>query len=200
LLSSWPEQFIPEQISANVTPLQGSDHNEREGYVANLESDNFENDLQAISEDITSENNTMFASGSLSTDLDGNKVNNDQQLLETIASFVNGDQAETEEHESETREDDNNIIDDDRNFALDDSMTSGDSENITNTSCRRNYIRYSCNTKTSTLSSAWKDPLFFITAFPTLFPTGLGGHLDERPIKVSLEAYAKWALSHHSRK
>ena len=66
----------------------------------------------------------MFASGSLSTDLDGNKVNNDQQLLETIASFVNGDQAETEEHESETREDDNNIIDDDRNFALDDSMTS----------------------------------------------------------------------------
>ena len=68
------------------------------------------------------------------------------------------------------------------------------------TQVRRNYIRYSCNTKTSTLSSAWKDPLFFITAFPTLFPTGLGGHLDERPIKVSLEAYAKWALSHHSRK
>jgi len=130
--------------------------------LANLESDNFENDLQAISEDITSENNTMFTSGSLSTDLDGNKINNDQQLLETIASFVNADQAETEDHESETRDDDNNIIDDDRNFALDDSMTSGDSENITDTSCRRNYIRYSCIMRC--LCVATRRPLVFFRA------------------------------------
>jgi hypothetical protein len=39
LLSSWPAEFIPEQISANITYVDVSDHTEREGYVANLETD-----------------------------------------------------------------------------------------------------------------------------------------------------------------
>jgi hypothetical protein len=49
----------------------------------------------------------------------------------------------------------------------------------------------------ATLVDHWSDPHYFTAAFPTLFPTGIGGHLDERTIPVSLEAFAEWALSHH---
>jgi len=44
---------------------------------------------------------------------------------------------------------------------------------------------------------------FFTGAFPTLFPYGKGGHLlpaNERRVPISLETWAKWLLSHHSRR
>ncbi|KFZ23650.1 hypothetical protein V502_01866 [Pseudogymnoascus sp. VKM F-4520 (FW-2644)] len=50
------------------------------------------------------------------------------------------------------------------------------------------------------LASNWENPAFFTAAFPTLFPTGVGGHLDQRTLKVSLIAFANWALNHHSRR
>lgn len=53
---------------------------------------------------------------------------------------------------------------------------------------------------TATLVDHLTDPCFFTAAFPTLFPTGVGGHLEERNIPVSLPAFAEWALSHHSRR
>ncbi|KAF5857657.1 hypothetical protein ETB97_005478 [Aspergillus alliaceus] len=52
----------------------------------------------------------------------------------------------------------------------------------------------------ATLVDHWTDPHYFTAAFPTLFPTGIGGHLDERNIPVSLGAFADWALRHHSRR
>ena len=30
----------------------------------------------------------------------------------------------------------------------------------------------------ATLMNSWENPHYFTGAFPTLFPTGLGGHLD----------------------
>src|SRR5258706_7007124 len=50
------------------------------------------------------------------------------------------------------------------------------------------------------LISDYKDPHYFTGAFPTLFPNGIGGHQDERMVQVSLEAFANWALNHHSRR
>ncbi|KAF5855657.1 hypothetical protein ETB97_008830 [Aspergillus alliaceus] len=50
----------------------------------------------------------------------------------------------------------------------------------------------------ATLVDHWTDPHYFTAAFPTLFPTGIGGHLDERSIPVSLVAFADWALRHHT--
>jgi hypothetical protein len=48
------------------------DCNEREGYAANLEADNLENDLQAAFNDPLSETDAIFASGSLCTaDING---------------------------------------------------------------------------------------------------------------------------------
>ena len=48
------------------------------------------------------------------------------------------------------------------------------------------------------LMSAWFDAHYFTGAFPTLFPYGIGGHLDQRDIPVIIEAFARWSLNHHS--
>jgi hypothetical protein len=50
------------------------------------------------------------------------------------------------------------------------------------------------------LMSCWADPHYFTAAFPTLFPKGIGGHLEERAIPVSLSALTEWTLNHHSRR
>jgi hypothetical protein len=46
----------------------------------------------------------------------------------------------------------------------------------------------------------YDDQTYFTAAFPTLFPLGIGGHLDDRPFSLSLASYAEWALKHHSRR
>lgn len=56
---------------------------------------------------------------------------------------------------------------------------------------------------TQRLMNDYEDAEYFTGAFPTLFPYGRGGHIPlpgERTIPVSLEAWAKWSLSHHSRR
>ena len=53
------------------------------------------------------------------------------------------------------------------------------------------------------LMNDYEDAEYFTGAFPTLFPYGRGGHLpesNERSTPVSLEAWAKWLLNHHSRR
>jgi hypothetical protein len=53
------------------------------------------------------------------------------------------------------------------------------------------------------LMNDYEDAEFFTGAFPTLFPYGKGGHLlpaNERRVPISLETWAKWLLSHHSRR
>jgi hypothetical protein len=78
LLSSWPPDFIPSQISASISYVDGSDHSELEGWVADLEDDNFENDFQAAVD------NTSSGDGGIlfkSIDVNGERLNCDLQLL-----------------------------------------------------------------------------------------------------------------------
>ena len=65
LLSSWPDEFVPPEISMNI----GSNHMER----ANLDTDNRENDRLGCDVE------TIFASGSLKlcTDVNGERLNTD---------------------------------------------------------------------------------------------------------------------------
>jgi len=51
------------------------------------------------------------------------------------------------------------------------------------------YIRIHFTNNSAALCNAWDDPLYITTAFPTFISYGCGGHLEKRPIKVSLEAY-----------
>jgi hypothetical protein len=83
-------------------------------------------------------------------------------------------------------------IDNDSHNTVIDNEFSVDSTEAPSADGPSNYIRYSLNQSSSVLANAWKDPLYFTSAFPTLFPTGLGGHLDDRPLQVSLKAFAKW--------
>jgi hypothetical protein len=69
VLSSWADEFIPAEISTNITHLDGPDYREREGYVADLDTDNFENDLHAAAANPSPDGDTVFASGSLCADL-----------------------------------------------------------------------------------------------------------------------------------
>jgi hypothetical protein len=39
------------------------------------------------------------------------------------------------------------------------------------------------------LLSHWHDSYYFTAAFPTLFPMGVGGHLDQHNNPVSLAAF-----------
>jgi hypothetical protein len=52
------------------------------------------------------------------------------------------------------------------------------------------------------LINAFTDPDYFTAAFPTLFLFGIGGHLGNAnrdcPEEVSLKAFAKYAMLHHS--
>jgi len=195
LLSTWPEEFIPDQISANISCIETSDHTEREGYVANLESDNFENDLQAASNDISTDNKSIFSSGSLYTDVNGERINCDLHLLNTLTSVLEKSDGTSDCTDSDVESGLEDIED-----STDDESSNDQNLPQDHSRARSNHIRYGFSTDSTTLSNAWEDPQYFITAFPTLFPTGVGGHLDERLIKVSLEAFGKWALNHHSRR
>lgn len=52
----------------------------------------------------------------------------------------------------------------------------------------------------ATLVNCWEDPHYFTAAFPTLFPSGIGGHLDQRTVPVSLVAFSEWVLNHRRRR
>jgi len=162
--------------------------------VANLETGNFENDLQATSDETCPDNDITLSSGSLCTDINNERINCDLHLLNTLTSVIaksheNSDNIGSDLHSD--MEDINDVSDEeDINIEQQHSNRPGETSN---------YIRYDFKNST-TLSNSWEDPQYFATSFPTLFPTGLGGHLDERSVKVSLEAFGKSALSHHSRR
>ena len=68
---------------------------------------------------------------------------------------------------------------------------------------RQPHIEFSSTHPESDMvpKSAYHDSDYFTASFPTLFPYGTGGHKDSRRTEdVSLEAWAKWTLKHHSRR
>ena len=197
LLSSWPEEFIPSQLSANISYINRSDRTEREGYVANLESDNFENDIQAALHDPLSDTDATFASGSLYTDINGERVHCDTRLLNTLSSIMEKADSDTVDENSDVVEE---LAEYENSSDTDMEIDPPGSDSNPSPGQQSNYIRYGIRSDRSVLSNVWEDPLYFTSAFPTLFPTGAGGHLDARAQKVSLEAFAKWALKHHSRR
>jgi len=132
-----------------------------------------------------------------------NAVDDDESSVDHESCVVDDDSSDVVD--DDTDDDRNNVVDSNRNNIVD-----GDGCNVVDD---RNYVKATTESMKNAepvityairgqarLLSAWVDNHYFTGAFPTLFPHGIGGHLDERNIKVSLEAFAKWALNHHSRR
>src|SRR5947209_3292826 len=176
IIEGWADNFIPPEITDNITCLENPDHHEREGYTVSLQSGNFENDLQAAQEEAfqTDENHPLIT-GSVYTDINGERTDPNVRMIDALLGLVTERSSEVDETRPATEEEHRPKQ---RDVPL---------------------ISYAIRGQ-ATLMSSWADPHYFTGAFPTLFPSGIGGHQDKRPVTLSLEAFAKWALNHHSRR
>jgi hypothetical protein len=188
VLNSWPDHHIPQEIrDAFVTLGSESDstaaliEDEREGYATSLRDGLFENELDAEVEDV--EPGTIL-SRSFFSDLHGQELHSTPATLASLQAILQEQHpdgsAPNEEHTTNDQDDE--------------AGTSNDSSLLP-------HISY----KTSQglpLINAFTDADYFTAAFPTLFPFGIGGHLGDangdRPEEVSLKAFAKYAMLHHS--
>jgi hypothetical protein len=159
--------------------LNGPDHHEREGYTVNLRLGNFENDLQAGQDEAGfDKDGGPLITGSVSTDINGERQDPDMRMLNTLFSLVSRQAPQA---------------------GSNDWSRSDVQPTLRNDPQKLPVISYTVQGKT-TLVDHWTDPCYFTAAFPTLFPTGTGGHLEERNVPVSVDAFAQWALRHHSRR
>ncbi|KAL6405631.1 hypothetical protein AUP68_11392, partial [Ilyonectria robusta] len=179
MIDEWSDDFIPSELRDNIICLGESDHHEREGYTVNLQAGNYENDLQAAQDEgfNNSDDGGPLMTGSVSTDINGERQDPNIRTLDTLFSIVANRPAAPRDRNSARNE----IVD----------MPPLNHQRVP-------AISYTVRGQT-TLVNHWTDSRYFTAAFPTLFPTGTGGHLDQRAVPVSLEAFAEWALSHHSR-
>ncbi|KAH6668246.1 hypothetical protein B0J14DRAFT_488315 [Halenospora varia] len=178
MIDGWNEEFIPPEIRDNIICLRGSDHHERGGYTVNLQTGNCENDLQAAQDDVLdSDDHEALITGSVYTDVNGERQDPNVRLIDTLRRVMAGNSCAPNESIP------------DADDARDDRPGQGNIPTIS----------YAMRGQ-SGLMSNWEDPHYFTAAFPTLFPSGIGGHQDERTVPVSLMAFAEWALNHHSRR
>jgi hypothetical protein len=181
MIGGWSDEFIPPEITENITHLEDPDHHEREGYTVNLLSGNYENDLHAAQDEASfrANENDPFITGSVYADVNGERADPNLRLIDALLGVATG-----------------------RSSLLDETVeTADDSDGHQHMHRQRDLptISYAIHGE-ATLMNSWEDPHYFTGAFPTLFPNGLGGHQHQRPIPVSLNAFAQWALNHHSRR
>jgi hypothetical protein len=173
MIDNWTEQFVPTELQDNIICLNEGDHHEREGYTINPQSGNYENDLQAAQDEGDFDNNSFhpLMTASVSTDINGERQDPNMRMLQTLFQIVSN-HSTLPHHQQRIQHDTHKTLP---------------------------VISYTVDGKITLLDN-WTEPSYFTSAFPTLFPTGIGGHLDERSIPISIDAFAEWALSHHSKR
>ena len=174
MIESWDNDFVPPEIANNVIHATHSDHHEREGYTVGLQAGNLENEFHAAQDAAFNvDDNDPFITGSVYTDVNGERRDPSGPMIDALLGMVTDRSNPTDQTTPPT---------------------------TTDRPDRRNpTIAYRMQGPT-VLVNQWEDPSYFTGAFPTLFPNGTGGHLGNREIPVSLDAYAEWALKHHSRR
>jgi hypothetical protein len=89
MIENWPHDFIPREITENITCLKSPDHHEREGYSVNLETGNYENDLQAAQgEAFSTDEHDLLFTGSVYSDVNGERVNPSLQMIDAVLELV----------------------------------------------------------------------------------------------------------------
>ena len=161
-LQEWEDEFVPTGIADEVLHCK-ADSTEKQGYAADLETDNFEDDLQQAIDD-AGLNAVGMTGGCLYIDVDNIREHLTSKLLSAVAN--------------------KNMLDE---------STGTDVPPLTYRT-KRHAIPL----------NDWDDSSFFPATFPALFPTGVGEHISDnshvQKVPVSLEAWAKWALTHHSKR
>jgi hypothetical protein len=188
VLDSWPDHHIPQEIrdafitlgselGSTDTPVE----DEREGYATSLRDGLFENELDAEVEDAEP---GSILSRSFFSDLHGQDLHSTPATLASLQAILQ----DQDSGRSGPREDDAVDVQDDE-------------EGAPNDNSHMPHISYK-TTEHLPLMSAFTDPDYFTAAFPTLFPFGIGGHLGDangdRPEEVSLKAFARYTMLHHS--
>lgn len=138
-----------------------------------------ENEFQAAQDaNFDASESEPLTTGSVSTDINGERQNPDKRILNTLLKFVSNSFQPGNEH------------------------TTQHCNKQHGHSCKKRNVPVICYTMRGQISllDQWTDPRYFTAAFPTLFPTGIGGHLEDRPFSVSLGSVMEWALRHHSRR
>lgn len=177
-MALWPDDFVPSALQQGLICLDETDHDERAGYSVGLQEGNFENDWEAA-EDSSNHYTEDFipVTSSVTVDLNGDRQNHDLRLLSTIQALNSDSSFEMQPQ----------FI-----VQTDQATSSGNRYHCP-------VIEYNIRGQALLLNQL-EDPHYFTSAFPTLFPTGKGGHLDDRETAVSLAAFANWALRHHGRR
>ena len=145
------------------------------------------------SDESAPDNKITLSSGSLCTDINCERVNYDLHLLHTLTSVLTKSGSDSNDTASDlTRT---------SKILLMSPTKRTDTEPQHPSHPGKHRIIFDMTSQNLQLHRI-RGKIFNISPphFPTLFPTGLGGHLDERAVKASLEDFRKWALSHHSRR
>jgi hypothetical protein len=184
LISRWSESFIPPVIQETVTNLpETRDSDERGTYAGDMEGFS-ENDLHNALDDMA---DGTIASGAVYSDVEGQRLNPELKMIMALLEMT----AEPSEGISNT-----NVQEPVETPVI----------SISNTNVQEPVetpVIMWVSDGPRVLMNDYEDAEYFTGAFPTLFPYGRGGHLpesNERSIPVSLEAWAKWLLNHHSRR
>ena len=163
LIESWEARFVPEVLIETAIITEDNWHlDQREGYITSLEGGSYENDFDALHEEV--DPGTVIG-GSFLADEEGQNQNKQMAFIAKLTELVR-------DHEDEA-------------------------------SMRDPHIEFSSTHPESDMvpKSSYQDSDFFTASFPTLFPRGTGGHKDPRRTEdVSLQAWARWTLKHHSRR
>ena len=175
MIDSWDNDFIPPEIVANIIYITDSDHREREGYTVWLQAGNHENDFQAAQGSFQADDEEPLMTGSVYTDINGERQDPNVRMVDALLGMVA-----------------------DRSGEMETPINEG--VHVRHTEQRNVPTISYAIWRQATLLNHWQDAHYFTGAFPTLFPCGTGSHLDERPLPVSLVAFAEWALKHHSRR
>jgi hypothetical protein len=170
MMNDWPDDFIPHELQDHIICCDKADHHKREGYIVNLQEGNYKNDWQAA-EGGSCDSGKMapFMTGSVTTDINGERQNPNMRTLDAVLGLVTDQLHDTTQPLSGLS-----------HITRADQLSTCQSIPV---------IRYTIKGQ-AILLNYWDNPCYFTAAFPTLFPTSRGGHLELCSVPVSLEAFA----------
>ncbi|KAJ5195493.1 uncharacterized protein N7498_008931 [Penicillium cinerascens] len=146
-----------------VIYLGNTDHLERAGYSVNLQEGNYENDWRAV-EDHRDHftDDALPVTASVTIDLKGDRQNPDLRLLNTMYTLIDDPPPNIQPLYTPTSH-------------------ASQTARLATAQQRNPVIEYGIRGQASLLNQ-WQDPHYLTSAFPALFPAGIGGHLDHLTI------------------